>query len=304
MYEAASVHDQCSLTGVVYYNWCVQQAAAGTPYYTGKNGVVDHREAAEQRIAEARLKSQADQAEHAWTAAESARKQRETLAEEEQKEREARATSDPKERDAQLEEEHTERKAREEYENATRVELENNEVVSLRESAQRLRYRGGSTVSDVAELSHEKTQPEALDNCAGSSEQGRSESGELQGQLADDEQGTSEYWMANQELRTGDDEAASPGTVDTVDCCCHMDMRPLPHVLMTRIWPKTGCEEPCEERSSFMLLASRCSRCSPCVSEQLLFVCKSVFPLICLRACVRLYLSVCCWLSSVCLSNH
>ena len=40
----------------------VQQAAAGTPYYTGKNSVVDHREAAEQRIAEARLKSQAEQA--------------------------------------------------------------------------------------------------------------------------------------------------------------------------------------------------------------------------------------------------
>ena len=54
------------MTGAAYYEWCVQQAADGTPYYTGQSGVIDHREAAEQRIAEARLKAQADQAEKAW----------------------------------------------------------------------------------------------------------------------------------------------------------------------------------------------------------------------------------------------
>ena len=177
------------MTGAAYYEWCVHQAADGTPYYTGQSGVIDHREAAEQRIAEARLKAQADQAEKAWAASETARKQRETLAEEEQKESEARATQDRKAREAQLEAERAERKAREDYENSTRAEQEVIEAAAFRERAQQLRYRPGSTVSDVPELE----------------------------QLPDDEQGTSEYWMASQEL-VGDDDAASPGAAS---CCCY-----------------------------------------------------------------------------------
>ena len=60
--EALAEEEQKAREAQLAEERTVQQAAAGTPYYTGKNGVVDHREAAEQRIAEARLKSQAEQA--------------------------------------------------------------------------------------------------------------------------------------------------------------------------------------------------------------------------------------------------